>query len=79
MSHDRLCLNEIRTNPPGADLDRAATPKGCVPGTARITNLAVNLERSSLTHRLGYGPADDRPTLVARFSLSIVPSMQYAG
>ena len=42
-------------------------------------NLAANLERSSLTHSYGYGSADDRPTLFARFPLSFVPFMQYAG
>ena len=61
-----LYLNEIRTNPPGADLERVATPKGCVPGTARIQNLTANLERSPLTHSLSYGSAGDRPTLFVR-------------
>jgi hypothetical protein len=74
-----LCLHELRKNPPGADLDRAATPKGCVPGTARIKNLAANLERSPLTHSYGYGSAGDRSTLFAKFPLSFVPFMQHAG
>jgi hypothetical protein len=26
LRYDSLCLNEIWTNPPGADLERAATP-----------------------------------------------------
>jgi hypothetical protein len=42
-------------------------------------NLAVNLERSPLTHGCGYGPAGDRPTLFAIFPLNFVPFMQYAG
>ncbi len=42
-------------------------------------NLAANLERSPLSHSYGYGPAGDRPTLFARFPLSFVPFMQYAG
>ena len=42
-------------------------------------NLAANLERSPLTHSYGYGSAGDRPTLFARFPLSFVPFMQYAG
>ena len=42
-------------------------------------NLAANLERSPLTHSYGYGSADDRPTLFARFPLSFVPFLQYAG
>jgi hypothetical protein len=42
-------------------------------------NLAANLGRSSLTHSHGYGSADDHPTLFARFSLSFVPFIQYAG
>ncbi len=42
-------------------------------------NLAANLERSPLNHSYGYGSAGDRPTLFARFSLSFVPFMQYAG
>ena len=48
MLNDRLYPNELRTNPPGADLERAATPKGCVPGTARITNPpGAGLERTA--------------------------------
>jgi hypothetical protein len=42
-------------------------------------NLAANLERSPLSHSYGYGSAGDRPTLFARFPLSFVPFMQYAG
>jgi len=40
-------------------------------------NLAADLERSPLTHSYGYGSADDRPTLFARFSLSFVPFIKY--
>jgi len=42
-------------------------------------NLAANLERPPLSHSYGYDSAGDRPTLVARFPLSFVPFMQYAG
>ena len=49
-----------------ADLDRAATLKGCVPGTVRIKKLAANLERSPLTRSIGYGLAGDRSTLFVR-------------
>ncbi len=42
-------------------------------------NLAANLERSPLSHSYGYGSADDRPTLFARFPLSFVPFIQRAG
>ena len=42
-------------------------------------NLAANLERSPLTQSYGYGSAGDRPTLFARYPLSFVPFMQYAG
>jgi hypothetical protein len=42
-------------------------------------NLAANLERSPLTRSNGYGPAGDRSTLFARFTLSFVPFMQHAG
>ncbi len=42
-------------------------------------NLASNLERSPLTRSYGYGSAGDRPTLLARFPLSFVPFMKYAG
>jgi hypothetical protein len=42
-------------------------------------NMAANFERSPLTHSQGYGPAGDRPTLFAMFSLSFVPFMQHAG
>jgi len=43
------------------------------------TNLALHLGRSPLSHSHGYDPAGDRPTLLARFPLSFVPFMQYAG
>jgi hypothetical protein len=79
LRYDSLCLNEIRTNPQDADWRCAATPKGCAPGMAHIKNLAANLGRSPLTHSQGYGPAGDRPRLFARFPLSFVPFMQYAG
>ena len=42
-------------------------------------NLAANLEQSPLSHSYGYGSAGDRPTLFARFPLSFVPFMRYAG
>jgi hypothetical protein len=42
-------------------------------------NLAANVERSPLIHSYDYGSADDRSTLFARFSLSFVPFIQYAG
>ena len=74
-----LYLNEIRTNPQDADWRCEATPKGCAPGTAHIKNLVANLERSPLSHSYGYGSADDRTTLIARFSLNFVPSVQHAG
>ena len=72
-------LNETRTNPPGADLDRTAIPKGCVPGMARIKNLASNPERSPLMRSYGYASAGDRPALFARSPLMFVAFMQYAG
>jgi hypothetical protein len=40
-------------------------------------NLAANLEQSPVIQ--GYGSADDRLTLFARFPPSFVPFMQYAG
>jgi hypothetical protein len=42
-------------------------------------NLVANLDRSPLIHSYGYASAGDRPTLFARFPLSFVPFMQYAG
>jgi len=42
-------------------------------------NLAANLDRSPLIHSYCYASAGDRPTLFAKFSLSFVPFMQYAG
>ena len=42
-------------------------------------NMAANLDRSPLIHSYGYASAGDRPTLFAKFSLSFVPFMQYAG
>ena len=88
-------LNETRTNLPGADLDRVATPQGCAPGTAHIKNLAANPGRSPLMRSYGYASADDRPAFAdmdvgvrstqeqlaefAKFPLVFVPFMQYAG
>ena len=59
-------LNETRTNLPGADLDRAATPQGCAPGTAHIRNLAANPGRSPLMRNYGYASSDDRPAFADR-------------
>jgi len=42
-------------------------------------NLAANLDRSPLMRSYGYASAGDRPTLFAKFSLSFVPFIQYAG
>jgi hypothetical protein len=42
-------------------------------------NLASNPERSPLMRSYGYASAGDRPILFARFPLSFVPFMQYAG
>jgi hypothetical protein len=42
-------------------------------------NLAANLGRSPLIHSYCYASAGDRPTLFAKFSLSFVPFIQYAG
>jgi len=42
-------------------------------------NLAANLDRSSLMRSYGYASADDLSTLFARFPLSFVPFMLYAG
>jgi len=42
-------------------------------------NMAANLDRSPLMHSYGYASADDQSTLFARFPLSLVPFMQYAG
>jgi hypothetical protein len=42
-------------------------------------NLAANPERSPLMHSYSYASASDRPALFARFPLSFVPFMQYAG
>jgi len=42
-------------------------------------NLAVNLDRSPLMRSYCYASAGDRPTLFARFSLSFVSFVQYAG
>ncbi len=42
-------------------------------------NLAANLDRSPLMRSYCYASAGDRPTLFAKFSLSFVPFMQYAG
>ena len=63
-------LDKTRTNLPGADLDRAATPQGCAPGTAHIKNLAANPGRSPLMRSYGYASAGDRPALIARIPVA---------
>jgi hypothetical protein len=80
MRYVSLCLNEmlgasLRLAPAGPRL-RASK---IAPGDFVRKNLAANLERSPLTHSGGYGPAGDRSTLFARFPLSFIPFMQYAG
>jgi hypothetical protein len=42
-------------------------------------NLTSNPERSPLMRSYGYASVGDRSALFARFSLVIVPFMQYAG
>jgi len=42
-------------------------------------NMAANLDLSPLIHSCGYASAGDQSTLFARFPLSVVPFMQYAG
>jgi len=42
-------------------------------------NLAANLDRSPLMRSYGYAYAGDQSTLFARFPLSFVPFVQYAG
>jgi len=42
-------------------------------------NLAVKVDRSPLMRSCGYASAEDRSTLFAKFPLSFVPFMQYAG
>jgi len=75
-----LYLNEmlgasLRLAPAGPRLSASKI----APGDFVRKNLAANLERSPLTHSYGYGPAGDSPTLFARYPLSFVPFMQYAG
>ena len=80
MTGSSLYLNEmlgasLRLAPSGPRL-RASK---IAPGDFVSKNLAANLERSPLSHSYGYDSAGDRPTLFARFPLSFVPFMQYAG
>jgi len=42
-------------------------------------NLAANLDRCPLIHSYGYESADDQSTLFARYPLSFVPFVQFAG
>jgi len=42
-------------------------------------NLTANLDRSPLMRSYGYASAGDQSTLFARFPLSFVPFVQYAG
>ena len=42
-------------------------------------NLTANPERPPLMRSYGYASAGDSPGLFAKFPLSFVPSMQYAG
>jgi hypothetical protein len=41
-------------------------------------NLSANFDRSPLMRSYGYASSGDRPTLFAIFSLSFVPTVQYA-
>jgi hypothetical protein len=50
-----------------------------VPNELVRKNLAANLDRSPLMRSYGYASSGDRPTLFAIFSLSFVPTVQYAG
>jgi len=66
-----LYLNEVRKNlaAPGKPLLRCST-----------TYIPVgDLDRSPLMRSYCYASAGDQPTLFAKFSLSFVPFMQYAG
>ncbi len=66
-----LYLNEVRKNlaAPGKQLLRCST-----------TYIPVgDLDRSPLMRSYGYASAGDRSTLFARFPLSFVPFVQYAG
>ncbi len=42
-------------------------------------NLTSNLDRSPLMRSYGYASAGDQSTLFAKFPLSFVPFVQYAG
>jgi hypothetical protein len=44
-----------------------------------LTDLALHLERSTLNHSYGYGPAVERPNCCASLARNPDPCMQYAG
>jgi hypothetical protein len=73
MKNEKYCLylNEVKKNlaAPGKLLLRCST-----------TYIPVgDLDRSPLMRSYCYASAGNRPTLFAKFSLSFVPFMQYAG
>jgi hypothetical protein len=77
-------LNEVRKNPaaPGKLLLRS--PKSAyfwcsTTGTPDRYIPVGDLDRSPLMRSYGYASAGDQSTLFARFPLSFVPFMQYAG
>jgi len=66
-----LYLNEVRKN--------LAASANCSCVALPPTIHVGDLDRSPLMRSYGYASAGDRSTLFARFSLSFVPFMQYAG
>jgi hypothetical protein len=66
-----LYLNEVRKN--------LAASASCSCVALPPTIPVGDLDRSPLMRSYGYASAGDQPTLFAKFPLSFVPFMQYAG
>jgi len=79
-----LYLNEVRKNLPAPGKLLLPSPKSAyfwcsTIGTPHRYIPVGDLDRSPLMRSYGYASAGDQSTLFARFSLSFVPFMQYAG
>ena len=71
-----LCLNEVRKNLTAL---RNCSMRCSTTGTPDRYLPVGDPERSPLMRSYGYASAGDSPGLFAKFPLSFVPFMQYAG
>jgi len=74
-----LYLNEVRKNLAAPGKLLLPSPKSAYFWCSTTYIPVGDLDPSPLMHSYGYASVGDRPTLFARFPLSFVPFMQYAG